>query len=158
MGCVIVCKGPWNYPWAFLFYVLSSDALYSDVRAVFSLAARAAVLFVRSLTLDIEEEYFPTTDMVSGAPLALPEEPGYFTIDEHHVLDLTEALRQYALLAIPMRPLCREDCAGLCPTCGHNLNQGACGCSHREIDPRWAKLSKLASSGGVTVKGRKGSK
>jgi len=42
-----------------------------------------------------------------------PDEAGCFTIDEHQVIDLTEAVRQYALMAVPMKPLCREDCAGL---------------------------------------------
>ena len=105
------------------------------------------------LTLNIEEEYFPTTDVVSGASLPLPEEPGCFTIDEQHVLDLTEAIRQYALLAIPMKPLCGEDCAGLCPHCGHNLNLGACNCLPQGADPRWSELSRLASDSMSEEKG-----
>ena len=84
------------------------------------------------LTLNIEEEYFPTTDVNSGSALPSPGEPDPFTIDERHVLDLTEALRQRALLNIPMKPLCREDCAGLCPSCGRNLNSGPCKCPPRE--------------------------
>ena len=67
------------------------------------------------LTFTVEEEYFPVIEVSSGMPLSPPDEPNSFTIDEHHILDLTEALRQYALLAIPMKPLCREDCAGLLP-------------------------------------------
>jgi len=39
--------------------------------------------------------------------------------------------------------LCREDCKGLCPKCGKNLNEGDCGCDRREIDPRLAKLQEL---------------
>jgi len=81
------------------------------------------------LMLNIEEEYFPTIDVITGAPVTLPDEPGSFTIDERHILDLTEAIRQYAIMAVPMKPLCRRDCAGLCPTCGYDLNQGPCGCS-----------------------------
>ena len=95
------------------------------------------------LTLNIEEEYFPTTDMVSGTALPLPEEVGYFTIDECYVLDLAEAIHQYITLAIPMKPLCREDCAGICLTCGHNLNQGPCGCLSQEVDHRWSEVNKL---------------
>jgi len=95
------------------------------------------------MTVKVEEEYFPTVDVVSGAPLALPEEPGVFTISEQHILDLTEAIRQNAIVAIPMKPLCREDCAGICPKCGKDLNQGECGCPTEEVDPRWAKLLKL---------------
>lgn len=103
--------------------------------------SRCLDLFDCPLALDIEGVYFPTIDIVSGASLPLPDEPGCFTIDEHHVLDLSEAVRQYALLALPMKPLCRQDCAGLCPNCGHNLNHGACECLPQKIDPRWAKLA-----------------
>ena len=105
---------------------------------------RCLNLFSCSLSLDFEEECFPTADVVSGKALPVPEESGCFTIDEHHVLDLTEAIRQYALLAIKMKPLCREDCAGLCSLCGHDLNQGPCGCLPQEVDSRWSKLNKLA--------------
>jgi uncharacterized protein len=100
------------------------------------------------LKMNIEEEYFPTTDVATGAAVPVPEEPGCFTIDENHILDLTEAVRQYALLAVPMKPLCKENCAGLCPVCGQNLNQGPCGCPPREADPRWAELSKLKKEKG----------
>jgi uncharacterized protein len=101
--------------------------------------------FSYPLVLNIEEEYFPTLDVIIGTPLSLPEEPGCFTIDEHHVIDLTEAIRQYALLAIPMKPLCQENCAGLCPSCGLTLNQGACNCPSQGTDPRWAVLSQLVN-------------
>jgi len=121
--------------------ILARGKLHTEVEVTCS---RCLSLFDCPLTLDIEEEYFPTADVVSGASLHLPDEPGCFIIDEQHILDLTEAIRQYALLAIPMKPLCREDCAGLCPICGHDLNQGACGCLPQEIDPRWSELNKLA--------------
>ena len=104
--------------------------------------SRCLSLFTCPLTANIEEEYFPTIDVISGASLPPPDEPDRFTIDERHVLDLTEALRQSALLAIPMKPLCVKDCAGLCPECGQNLNQGPCNCPPQE-DPRWSELSKL---------------
>jgi uncharacterized protein len=106
--------------------------------------SRCLTPFSYPLTLKIEEEYFPTVDVVSGASLPVPDEPGLFTIDENHELDLTEAVHQYALIAVPMKPLCRPDCAGLCPVCGQNLNLGKCQCKPREADPRWAKLKHLA--------------
>jgi uncharacterized protein len=105
--------------------------------------SRCLSLFQQPLTLNFEEEYLPTVDVVSGVLLPLSEESSTFTIDEHHILDLMEAIRQYTLLAIPMKPLCREDCAGLCPSCGQNLNQGRCDCLVPDIDPRWSKLEKL---------------
>ncbi len=126
--------------------ILTEAILHTEVKVTCS---RCLSLFDYPLTLSIEEEYFPITDVVSGTSLSLPEEPGCFTIDEHHVLDLTEAIRQYALLAIPMKPLCGRDCAGLCPTCGHNLNQGPCDCLPQQADPRRSKLNKLALQRGM---------
>jgi len=120
--------------------------------------SRCLNLFRAPLTLEIEEEYFPVINIESGISLSLPDEPGCFTIDEQHILDLTEAVRQYALLAIPMKLLCRENCAGLCPTCGHDLNQGPCNCSSQEIDYRWSRLSKLLSSNDGSVAKKKGTK
>ena len=121
--------------------ILVKGELHTGVRLNCS---RCLSLFHYPVTLKIEEEYLPTIDIASGVPLSSSEEPGSFIIDEHHVIDLTEAVRQYSLLAIPIKPLCREDCAGLCPSCGQNLNQGPCGCPPRAADPRWSELSKLA--------------
>jgi uncharacterized protein len=108
--------------------------------------SRCLSSFGYPLKLNFEEEYFPAVDVVSGRSLPLPDEPGCFVISESHVLDLTEAVRQYALLAIPMKPLCREGCAGLCPTCGRNLNLGVCDCPPQGLDPRLAGLRKLLST------------
>ena len=121
--------------------ILVRGVLHTEVELTCS---RCLSLFSYPVTLNIEEEYIPTIDIVSGAPLSSPEEPGSFAIDEHHVIDLTEAIRQYTLLAMPMKPLCRKDCAGLCPNCGHNLNQGLCSCPLQEANPRWSALSKLS--------------
>jgi uncharacterized protein len=103
--------------------------------------SRCLTSFRYPLDFGIEEEYFPTVDVVSGVSVTLPDDPGAFTIDEHHVIDLTEAARQYALTVLPMKPLCREDCAGLCPRCGRNLNLGPCDCPPEPLDPRWTALA-----------------
>ena len=123
--------------------ILAIGTLHTEIELTCS---RCLTLFDCPLTLNIEEEYFPTTDMVTGTPLPLPDEPGSFTIDEHNDIDLTEAIRQYTLLATPMKPLCQDDCAGLCPTCGQNLNQKRCNCPPQPVDPRWDKLSKLVAA------------
>jgi uncharacterized protein len=99
------------------------------------------------IRLDIAEEYFPTTDVQSGAALPVPDGAGSFTVDEHHVIDLTEAIRQYAEMKMPMKPLCRDDCAGICPSCGRNRNEGDCDCRRRETDPRWAVLLEARAAG-----------
>ena len=123
--------------------ILVKGTLYTEAEVTCS---RCLSLFSCPLTLNIEEEYFPTTDAVSGASLLLPDEPGCFIIDERHVLDLTEAIFQYVLVAVPMKPLCREDCAGLCPHCGHDLNQGPCGCPSQETEPRRSELQDCLST------------
>lgn len=58
----------------------------------------------------------------------------------HGRLDLGDAVREALLLALPMKPLCRPDCPGLCPRCGHRLAEGPCGCPAEEPDPKWAPL------------------
>ncbi len=133
--------------------ILVKGILHTEVEVTCS---RCLTLFSCPLGLNIEEEYFPATDVVSGTSLPLPEEPGCFTIDERHTLDLTEAIRQSALLAIPMKPLCREDCAGLCPGCGHNLNQGPCNCLPQERESHRSELSKLALASNLPVNEGKG--
>jgi len=133
--------------------ILAKATLYTEVEITCS---RCLSLFSCPLALNIEEEYFPTVDVIGGVPLPLPDEPGCFTIDEHHILDLTEATRQYALLAIPMKPLCKADCAGLCPSCGHNLNQGPCNCPPQEADPRWSKLKELSLASDTLLNEQKG--
>ena len=67
-------------------------------------------------------------------------ETSYYRDDQ---IDLNELLREQFYLALPMKPLCREDCRGLCPQCGTNLNAGACGCAPVIEDPRLAPLRNL---------------
>jgi uncharacterized protein len=100
--------------------------------------------FTVPVEIDLEEEFRPTVDIGTGASLpVVAEEDGAGLINGHHILDLTEVVRQALLLAIPMHPLCRPDCAGLCPECGQNLNEGSCQCQPRVEDLRWAALKEL---------------
>ena len=92
------------------------------------------------------EQFYPTVDIITGMPLPPLEEEDIFPIDDHHLVDLTEAIRQNVLLAIPMATLCREDCAGLCSQCGHDLNLGPCDCKP-EVDTRFSVLEKLLQNG-----------
>lgn len=91
-----------------------------------ALCSRCLTSFSFPLHLEIEEEFFPIIDPVRG--YVLPPYPDAFTIDERQILDLTEALRQNVICNMPMRFLCRPDCAGLCPQCGANLNEETCLC------------------------------
>lgn len=60
-----------------------------------------------------------------------------------NIIDLGEDVRQYALLSLPVKNLCRDTCAGLCPSCGTNLNQASCKCGNDEVDTRWSGLQKI---------------
>lgn len=59
------------------------------------------------------------------------------------VIDITEPLRESLLLAEPIQALCKEDCRGLCPVCGADLNDGDCGCDRVTVDPRLAALKQF---------------
>jgi uncharacterized protein len=69
------------------------------------------------------------------------------TVDEESYqgkeIDLSPAVREQILLSVPAAPLCGEDCKGLCPKCGKDLNEGDCGCDRSVIDPRWAALKGI---------------
>lgn len=84
-----------------------------------------------------------------GVP-ATPREERELAADELEVTYLEEGrintdhlLRESVLLSLPVQPLCREDCRGLCPHCGANLNLTSCGCQEHNVDPRLQSLRKL---------------
>ncbi len=58
-------------------------------------------------------------------------------------IDLRHMIREQLLLALPMKPLCRDDCQGLCPECGSNRNETPCDCEPESLDPRLADLKGL---------------
>ena len=94
------------------------------------------------------EQYRATVDVTTGASIAADrgeadEDDDAFIIDERHFLDIGSALREYAILEMPMRPLCKPDCLGLCAGCGVDLNQESCRCSESPVDERFAALQAL---------------
>jgi len=99
--------------------------------------------FTQKVGFKIEEEFHPTIDMSTGAQLPYDYDEEEMRIDEHHILDLTELMRQSIFLALPMHPVCRVDCLGLCARCGQNLNEGPCDCEESKVDPRLEILKKL---------------
>lgn len=105
---------------------------------------RCLVQFGKPLKFQLEEEFHPTIDIVTGATLPqIDEDEATTRIDDHHEIDLTEVVRQNLLLAAPQKPICRTKCLGLCPSCGKNWNEGPCDCKHDETDPRWDALKLL---------------
>ena len=126
--------------------ILVRAQLDARVRAECS---RCLAPFTEPVSFAIDEVFYPSIDIVHGGKLDRPEDEGAFTIDRRHILDLGEPSRQYALLSLPMKPLCAQECSGLCSTCGVNRNVAACGCPQGGVDPRWALLEALHSETGV---------
>jgi uncharacterized protein len=69
---------------------------------------------------------------------------GVFEVPDER-LDTEPILVEQVLLNVPMSPVCRPDCQGLCPQCGADRNLGPCGCRDQPTDPRWAALAELRS-------------
>ncbi len=95
---------------------------------------------------------FSTTLMPSYRMNYLPDESeaGRFDPSEVqiispglNVVDMRDDVRQTILLSVPLKLLCREDCKGLCPRCGKNLNEGPCSCTEPAPDTGWEKLREL---------------
>lgn len=116
--------------------------------AIWCTCSRCLVRFVEPVDVKIEEVFYSVVDPSSRARARQREESG-FLIDARHVLDLTEPIRQYGLLQVPMKPLCGPTCAGLCVTCGVNLNKVSCECPKQHADPRWAGLEKVRTKLGA---------
>jgi uncharacterized protein len=62
---------------------------------------------------------------------------------EADVIDISNDVRDFSMLAVPMKKLCSEDCKGLCYKCGKNLNEGTCTCDKNDTDARWLPLMEL---------------
>ena len=95
--------------------------------------SRCLTEFTDELTLDLSELYF--------YPEREADEDAYFVVDDR--LDLEPLVRDAVVLDLPFTPLCREDCAGLCLTCGANLNDDPEHDHGEAIDPRWGALADL---------------
>jgi uncharacterized protein len=97
---------------------------------------RCLSTFPQVLEAELDELFVYPPDKASDPQLA---------ISENAILDLTPLLREIFLLDVPMQPVCREGCRGLCPECGENLNENEHRHEELDIDPRMAVLKNLLS-------------
>jgi uncharacterized protein len=119
--------------------ILVRGTLAGDLRRT---CGRCLEPYVEPATIEISEEYLPSID--PGAALPGPDrDESVRAIDEHHELDLTPVIREEFALTEPMHPLCRPDCAGLCPECGEPLGTNHAPHSDAELDPRLAGLARF---------------
>ena len=99
---------------------------------------------LNDVRVDVSEEvnlFF----METGVEGAEDDSETYLIDPRAHAIDLRPAVREHWLLSVPAYAQCREDCKGLCPSCGADLNAGECACAHT-ADSRWDALRKLRSS------------
>ena len=112
------------------------------------LRARVRVNCVRCLTscecplaMEIEEEF--ATEETAPDVLTMDREEPEASAIKDFVLDVAELVRQQLAVSLPMAQLCRDDCMGICPECGQNLNLGPCTCSAPPVDEKWRALADL---------------
>lgn len=75
--------------------------------------SRCLETFLCPISFTAEEEFVPMSDVSSDVTVSSAEQSERFTIDDRNILDLGELIRQYVLLNLPMKPLCRSDCPGM---------------------------------------------
>ena len=106
--------------------------------------SRCLTGFRQELTKDFSLEYWPDPAVSEdGEEFALSYAEltvGFYRDDR---LDLSAVICEQILLEVPMKPVCRDDCKGLCEQCGVNLNEGRCDCETTRLDPRLAVLAEL---------------
>jgi uncharacterized protein len=95
------------------------------------------------LSADFDVKYISSEDYEAGQAAELQAEDLSFSVFRDGAIDVDELVREQVLLALPTRALCREECKGLCPACGADMNEQPCGCGMRETDPRWEALKNL---------------
>ncbi|MGD2065036.1 MAG: DUF177 domain-containing protein [Dehalococcoidia bacterium] len=90
--------------------VLVQCKLTAEVKLVCS---RCLDTFLLPISFSAEEEFVPVSDVPGNLALSSPQQSEEFIIDDKNILDLSELIRQYTLLNLPMKPLCRPDCPGI---------------------------------------------
>lgn len=95
------------------------------------------------ISVDFDLVYLPESADTQPEEAGLNDEEAELAFYQGSGLELEEVLREQVLLALPMQRVCREDCQGLCPTCGENWNDRECDCLPVIADPRWTALQDL---------------
>lgn len=105
--------------------------------------SRCLVDFTLPVEARIEEEF--RLEKVADTVRVMPadEEDVTSELISNNLLDIQELVRQDFLLVLPIQPLCKPDCKGLCPTCGENLNMRECACPPAESESPFQALAEL---------------
>ena len=110
---------------------------------------RCLEMFHRDLAISFQTFLALPPEDASEEEIELQEEDLDVAFRIGEEVDVLELVQEQVLLDLPMKRLCREDCKGLCPRCGGNLNQGACGCPEEGGHPAFQKLKLLKTDGEI---------
>ncbi|HUF47817.1 MAG TPA: DUF177 domain-containing protein [Vicinamibacterales bacterium] len=91
----------------------------------------------------VDSLFLPMADNIGEGEREVQQDDLGVSFYRDDEIDLGDVMREQFLLAVPMKPLCREECKGLCPVCGVNLNERDCGGHEGWVDPRLEGLRKL---------------
>ena len=118
--------------------------LNGSLDASFELAcARCLEPVLHKVVHSFDLLYRPLGTDAGRAELSVTRAEAEVSYYEGEGLLLEDALREQVLLALPLKAICREDCRGLCPHCGKNLNSEPCSCAEPIEDPRWSALKEI---------------
>ena len=119
--------------------------LVGTVRTTLELqCGRCLEPFLWPVDASFDLRYQPHTHNTGEGEREIEEDDLTTAFYENEEIDLGQLMREQFYLALPMKPLCREECRGLCPNCGANLNRTPCDCTIAWEDPRLAALKALA--------------
>jgi len=118
--------------------------LVGRVRTTLELpCSRCVEPFKLPVDASFDLRYLPRGHNVGEGEREVEEDDLSTSFYENETIDLGQLMCEQFYLSLPMKPLCREACRGLCPQCGTNLNRGTCDCSRDWEDPRLAALKAL---------------
>jgi uncharacterized protein len=124
--------------------------LIQDIRVKGRLATSLELSCARCLepiTQDVKRDfdllYRPQGADAGRDEMSVTEAEAEISYYEGEGISLEDVVREQVLLAVPLKVTCRENCKGLCPQCGKNLNEGSCDCTMEIEEPRWAALKEI---------------
>lgn len=122
---------------------LDVDLLSVEMQINFEVIAECARC-LKSVSLEISEKlmylyHLQSVEEFEGLDDYMPVEVEYFG----HVIDVMPQIQESIFTLLPMKVLCKEDCKGICPNCGKDLNESECNCQNEIIDPRLEALQNF---------------
>jgi uncharacterized protein len=141
-----------DLPVALAFDIFKDKAqfrLVGHVRTTLELScSRCLEPYMLPVDAAFDLRYQPHSENTGEGEREIEEDDLSTAFYQNDTIDLGQLMVEQFYLALPMKPLCREGCLGLCPVCGANLNRTTCGCAREWDDPRLAVLKKLRETPG----------